>query len=237
MKASELINDAYRFGNVIAEEGQDLTAIQLADGIRLLNYVVNKINIDGEEVSLNARGDITVNAGQNVVLLTDYIKVTKAQYNLGDVFLDIHLLSYDDFYNESRIVNVSSIPYSGYTRRVPEGVELNLYFTPEKDYQVRIVGGLKKIKTLSADDELEATEQFYFELLMWELSRYLRLRNQMPSDPDIKKEIIEIREKLKSIKPKNINVNLNRVGSGNLSPRIEAANTIARANIIGGWRP
>lgn len=63
MKASELINDAYRFSNIIAEEGQDLTSTQLRDGVRLLNYIIRNLNIDGEEIALNAQENLILPAG------------------------------------------------------------------------------------------------------------------------------------------------------------------------------
>jgi hypothetical protein len=238
MKVSELINDSYRFGNIIAEEGQDLTAVQLADGVRLLNYVINKINIDGDEIALNANESLSLTAGVDTLLLPDYIKVTKMQYNLGNVFLDVHLQSFEDFYNGARVAGVSSIPYSGYQRRTPEGVEVKLYFIPDADYELRIVGGLKKIKTLAADDEIDTETNFYFELLTWELANYLRRRNQLPRDMEIISEIREIKDKLKRIKPNRTNVVLSNVGKiGSTSALTHAMQVAAEANTLGGWRP
>jgi hypothetical protein len=238
MKAIQIINDAYIFSNVIAEEGQDLTSVQVRDGARLLNFVINNLNKDGDVIALNSQETLTIPKGQTTLILNDYIRIDKVQFNLGSVWIDIQLNSAQDFYNQAVISTVNSIPYYGYVKRTAEGVELIVYFTPEKDYDIRIVSGVKKIVNLQPDDDLTADSIFYEELLIWKLANYIRVRNQMPRDPAIDIEIRSISRRLKNIKPININTNLSKVGSCNTENNSrQVMKTVADANIMGGFRP
>lgn len=237
MKASELINDAYRFGNVIAEEGQDLTSTQLRDGVRLLNYIIRTLNIDGAEIALNAQENLVLPAGQQTLFLPDYIKLYKVQYDLGSVFVDTNLLSAEDFYNIAVIQNTTSIPFAGYAKRRADGIELFFYFAPNKDYDVRIISGLKKITELNADDDIAINDFFYNELLVWKLANDLRIRNQMDLNSDIAGKIRNISNRLKSIKTKNNNIKTVNIGLNSQSASAKVMDIAATSNILQGYRP
>lgn len=237
MKASELINDAYRFSNIIAEEGQDLTSTQLRDGVRLLNYIIRNLNIDGEEIALNAQENLILPAGHQTLLLPDYIKLYKVQYDLGSIFVDTALLSAEDFYNVAVVTNTTSIPFAGYAKRTANGIELFFYFAPNRDYEIRIISGLKKITELNADDDIVTNDFFYNELLVWKLANDLRMRNQMDVNQDISAKIRNISNRLKSIKTKNNNIKTVNLGRKSQSASSKLMDIAARSSVSNGYSP
>jgi hypothetical protein len=237
MKASVLINDAYRFGNIIAEEGQTLTATQLSDGARLLNYIIDDINKNGNEISLNAQEVFTLPSGQQTFTLNDYIKINKMQFNISTIWIDVELLSTEDFYNFAVIDNVKSLPFSGYAKRTATGIEMFFYFIPDRDFPVRIVSGLKKIVNLQPDDDLSDESLFYKTLLVWTLANDLRVRNQMGRDPEISKKINEIKNRLKDIKPINHNINTVKIGITGESASQKSMRLSAEGSLLRGYRP
>lgn len=240
MKVIQIISDAYRFAQIVAEEGQDLTDTQVADGLNLLNnYVINKININGDELALNDQTEITLPIGTTEYLLDGYIAIYKAQYNLGNVWVDSQILTVDDYYNEARIVNSSSIPYILYTKRTADGLTLKYFFQTDRAYQLRIVHGIKNLSNVLVDDEVVSEIKFYMPLVMWMLAQQLLIRNQMPANPFVEKEIQDIKSRLNSIQYRNTSVRVPLYGRDGCSAGSPAREAMKYSvySVLGGYRP
>ena len=236
MKVSELIYRAYVKSNVIANEGETLNSAQNSEALFELNTLIQVLNIDGAEISLITTESFNLIQDVSYLALTDYLEVKKVEYFLGDVKIDLPLLSMEDFYRVATLPSVNSIPVAIYPQRTESGVTLNVYYTPDSAYALS-VHGLKRItQDLSVDDTISGTNEFYLPLLYYELASALRVNNDLPESQGLNKKISQIKSRLRLIKGHDVSLNLPTALDWR-TPQQKAMSDVARATILHGWTP
>lgn len=154
MNVRELIQQSYRDAQLIAEEGETATSTQLASGLRLLNRILRRISTDGWKIPLLTEENHTLNAGDNTLTLEGWSEILKAQYFLGNVLFTIKLLDLNTYYNNAIIANNSGIPYIGYAKRTPTGIDLRVFLDASQQYTVQ-VRGFKILNQVALTDEID----------------------------------------------------------------------------------
>lgn len=235
MLVSSLIVDAYRFGKIFPVVEANPDSERLTDGLRLLNYIIDEMNIDGKEVVLNA--SFTIDNPTTPYPLKGWIEISSATYRIGSVETPMEIVSLDKFMGTSYIRNVKSIPYLGYFQRSDlDGFNLNFYFDPDEKYPITI-NGLKSIDKLTLNDDINVKAKIYKVYLLERLIQNLRAYNSKPDDPRNIAAIANLENKLSNIKDVNTMVECSPfvVGSGDVVDTL--GNAAYEANIFQGWRP
>ncbi len=230
MSATLLVQDAYVLAEILAEEGETANAAQITIGLKYLNITIRKINISSDVISLITDEDFNLPADINVFTLTGYTKLLKVQYNLGGIRYDIKLLSLNDFKDRSRIVNNTGIPYIGYPKRTPTGIDLEIFFTPSVPYLMTVTG-YKNITEVVSDTILSGIEKFYEDYLLYKLAYRLCNYYQKPIPAGISNEVREYEQEFEKLKVYRIDRKLSILGRGSYN------NSIAAYNIGRGYNP
>lgn len=236
-KVVEIIKQAYHLSGILptptysVQGNPDLLVVAK----NLLKLIINKINIDGEEVSLNSQQSLNLTAGVNTVTLPGVIKLIKTQFILGNVRINVNVESVDRFYNEARIVDARSIPYEGYAKRTGDGIDLILYFTPVENYKLEI-NAIKSLDYLGIDDDITSELELYYSLLVWELANKIRMYNQEQPSRQINFEISDIKRKLSNIKPYDSSIKTSYIGKNGCSTSLYKRSTSGQESLLGGWR-
>lgn len=231
MNVKSLIQKAYTYANIIAEEGEETDAKELQRGLDLLNILIEEINIDSEESSLLSQEDFSLVAGSQTLDLPDWTKILKIQYLIGSTIYDIVLLSLNEFLNKRRVTTTNGIPLIGYPKRTDSGIELNMYFIPSTDYSLTVYG-YKNLSTVSLTDTLTGKLAFIQNYLLFKLAQDLRIYHQKEISPFLQARIIRLRERLFKIKETVIEMNTYSMGTAVSSESYTAINNLGR-----GWMP
>lgn len=229
MLVNELVQDAYRLAEIIAERGESIDSTQLSTGIRLLNYVISRININADEVSLVTTEEVTLTSGNNTVTLDGWVEILKAQYLMGSLWLDTELVNIFTYRNDARITNNSGIPFLGYEQRTATGITISLFFTPDDSYTFRI-DGYKSLQSLAINDDIATKDPFYEQLLLYFLAKEIRKYSQLPDSDYLNDICDDISNRLTDIKQDNNKVKLSNVGGG-------GGRDLQSLNLGQGWTP
>lgn len=231
MQIRLLIQQAYRWAEILAEEGEEASSTQLNTGLNLFNKMVRRISIDGIEIGLISSEQFNLTAGVETFDLPDYTKLEKVQYKLGGIRFDIRLLSLNQYRNYSRILNNSGIPYVGYPQRTPTGISLQLFFKPVENYEL-FVDGYKTLPELTLEDTPTDIEKFMEDYLEIQLASDLRDFYQKPPNVYLVRQVEMYVTKLKNIKEHRIDVHTHLTNTDDM---IYAKTPWL--NLSGGWMP
>ena len=231
MQVRLLIQQAYRFAEILAEEGENADSIQLNRGLFLFNRLVRQVSITGQSIPLLTTEDFNLVQGQQNFLLPGWVDITKAQYLLGGVKLDIRLLSLNSFRDAARIQTVGSIPYIGYSKRTPTGIDLFLFFSPSTDY-VMTIDGYKSLIEATLETDLADIDLFMSDYLETQLARDLQDFYQLTPSPYLVSQVEKYLNAFKDLKEDRIDVVTHRRSKDDL-----IYSETPYLNLSGGWSP
>lgn len=180
MEVILLIQQAYRDAQLLAEEGESLTSVQGTTGTRLLNRILRQISTDGFQIPLITEESFLLTSSVDTLELPGWAKLEKVGYFLGDVLVDIDLQDVNTFYNNAVIRTSTGTPFIGYSKRIPTGILLRLFLTPNVNYQIEI-RGYKILNTVTLTDtiDLDSIEGFMIDYLNYRLSVDLQMDAQL----------------------------------------------------------
>lgn len=237
MKAIELLNYAYRYAQILADEGETLLAPQIEIGLEHLTDLINDINIDGQIIGYSSYDTFNFTPDTEVLTLPGYVDITKMDYLLGGIRYPLTVMQVSQYFDSASITTASSIPIQVWVQKTYNGVNAYIYFKPNTGYTVEVVG--TKFLPVPTGAEFTFADNFtpYFSYLKWALAARLRAYRAMPDLPMVNKQINKLHARLRSIKPIDTTVYTSNLGRANGSALEKAARKAAEANILRGWEP
>ncbi len=235
MLVSELIRDAYILGKVLDARGLGCDSPELDVGLRLLNRIIDEINIDAREIVIN--DSLSIDAPTDTYILKGWVSIHSATYRIGNVETPMKIVDLGTFYDDAYLKDVKSIPYMAYAaRKGLDVVELNFYFDPGGSYPVTI-HGTKAIDNLTINDDIDAKLKLYKVYLQERLIRDLRAYNTMEDDLRNVSRLDELSDRLMNIKDVNRSVNKSPLNSGGETAIDRIARESLEGNLFRGFRP
>jgi hypothetical protein len=173
MLASELIAKSWYFSGIVARGFESVSGQELEDGLMLLNDLLAANNMLGNKFPYQS--DITLNtiAGQFSYDVQGLIKITSITFKDGSLRWGMIRDSRRDFQGSTRVDDIESLPYHYHEERALNKMIVNLYFIPDKAYEINIHGLFKyPVVSLSADVS-SLFEDFYITYLVYELASWI----------------------------------------------------------------
>jgi len=223
-----LIQQSYRFGQILAEEGEDASSTQLSQGLILFNQILNKISIDGFEIPLITEETTNLISGQEDLDLPGWIKLLKVQYLQGTVKLPIELLDFNSYLSQSVITQSSGIPTIGYQKRTQTGITLKVFFKPNSDYPLYLTGYKTLINATLETDLAGSIEGFMQDYFLYQLANDLRDYYQMDSLKILLDKLDVYERKFRNLK--FIRTDIRNINIGGDQP-----DSLAAINMGGGY--
>ena len=237
MKAIDILNFAYRYAQILADEGETLETPQIEIGLQHLEDTINDINIEGEIIGYSTYETFNFTPNTEILELQGYVEITSIDYLLGGIRCPLKIQQVGQYFETASITTASSIPVQVWVQKTATGVNAFIYFKPNTNYTVEVVGTKFIPVPTSADFEYDDRFRPYFSYLKWSLARRLRAYRGMQDLPMIGRQLDILHEKLHAIKPVNTEVYTSNLGKCNGSALEKAAKESAEANILRGWRP
>lgn len=169
--AAELITNSFYTSGVISEELETPSANQMSRGLRLLNNLLSYETLNVRRIPYRLYS-FTSTPNDGDYFINNLIAIQTLTYLIdGNVRFATQLKSRTQFWGEGRANNIQSLPFSYYPERVKGGMNVYLYFKPDKAYVINIYGKFG-LESVTFDTDLEQTyDDFFIDYLEYALAQ------------------------------------------------------------------
>jgi hypothetical protein len=172
--AQQLITRSYYLSGIIARDFETPTGGQIQQGLEIFNSLLNWKSIETELLPFYKIYNFVSQQGVEKYFIPNLFEVESLTFLLnGNVRYSSHQQTRNQYFGTFRVNNLESLPLNWRAERVNDGTDIYLYFVPQQNYPIQIVGkfGLLNV-TLNTD--LEAFyDKGYITYLDYILASYL----------------------------------------------------------------
>jgi hypothetical protein len=232
--AKKLITKAYYLSGIASRTLQTVTADQLSEGLDLLNGLLAAKTAHQRLIPYFEEYSFPAVIGQEKYFIPGLIAVDTFVFYIGSVRFSMLELQRRDYFGSPRVDNVQSLPYNWHIERTIGGSNLFIYFVPNTNYPLRIVGkfGLDSI----TDENVDLStiyDQYYIEYLRYALAEYICADNNITFQPQSQQKLNELEKILTDISPMDLSIKK----MSTLTTTSDRCDIYLDANIAKGWRP
>jgi hypothetical protein len=171
--AIQLINRAWNLSGIVGRNVQNSQGNQGSDGLYLLNELLEFKAIDIDLIPYFKHYSLTLNTGQEMYFIPNLVFMESMTFNIGPVRYSMQKALRQEFWGDSRVLNIESLPFQYHFERVDGGANVYVYYVPNQEFSSNITGkfGLTNV-TLQTDLEL-TYDGAYISYLRYELANFM----------------------------------------------------------------
>lgn len=154
--ATSLITEAYKLSSLVSRQFEDIQGYQLLDGLRWLNELLGDTATDyGAIPYITTYFEFNGTPGQEKYYLRNLIDIQSCVFFIQDIRYEMKYITRKQYFSLPRANNINALPLSYTYERAPHGINLFVYFRPQQDYVIQIVGNMyQNIVNLNQDLQL-----------------------------------------------------------------------------------
>lgn len=204
--ALDLITRSYYLSQIVSRELQTVSGSQIADGLYLLNALLDFKSTDTRLIPYYTRTTFNTVAGTEMYFIPNLLMVDALTFNIGDVRYSMYENTRDQYFNTPRVDNITSLPFSYRVERILGGANLYFYFVPADVYVMKLSGKYALSEVTLMQDISLLYDKYYIEYMRHELA------NMICSDygatlPDATMQTLnEYRKKLLAVSPPDLSI-------------------------------
>lgn len=202
----QLINRAYYLSQVVAREMETVSPTQNADGLYLLNALLDIKGSDLRLIPYYTFYEFNSVAGQEEYFIENLLAVDSLTFNIGDVRFPMRDMTRKQYFATARVDNIQSLPFSYRVERCLDGAKIFIYFNPASVYQMKLWGKFGLTDVSLTTDLSAIYDTYYIEYLRFALAEYICCEYGQTFPDECKKKYDEIRKKLMDISPADLSV-------------------------------
>lgn len=207
MRVSELITEAWYFTGMVPADSNTPDNGQLSDGLKQLNRILSGAARTGSTVPYVTHQQVNLVAGVEMVFIPNLVKISSITYQLTDnVRFSLKNDSRREYFNTSRVTDITSLPYQYHFERTKGGSNLYFYWLPDKAYPLDITGWYGLSDVALGDDLSTTYDDFYIEYLVLETARKLCVMYSMSFPAESRAELDSIKSDIKDLSPMDLSV-------------------------------
>lgn len=138
--AQQLVTRSWFLSGIVARNLQVPTGDQINDGLQMLNDLLNFKQIETDLIPYWTYFSINAIPNQETYFLPYIAAVESMTFNLGPVRYPMESTSRTNYFGSARVDNISTLPFSWNYNRGQGGGTLALYFKPDQNYPLKIMG-------------------------------------------------------------------------------------------------
>ncbi|MHA2405045.1 MAG: hypothetical protein ACXADH_18780 [Candidatus Kariarchaeaceae archaeon] len=170
MITRQLIANAYYLSGILSRDFETISDTQAVDGLDILNDILAEKSISSALIPYYTQTIYQGVAGTKEFIVPDLVNETDVTFFIDNVRYKMIRDSQQRFWGDSRVEDISSLPFHYYSQRAVGGMQFYLYFTPDADYRFEITGKYR-IETLTLDiDTSFFLDRFYVSYLKYKLA-------------------------------------------------------------------
>lgn len=229
--ARHLVTRSWYLSGIVARRLQSVTGDQATDGLFLLNALLDWKSIQVDLIPYWTYYEFPAVIGQEQYFIANLYAVESLTFNISTVRYPTDFTTRTAYFGTGRIDNIDSLPSNWYFNRSLGGGSIYLYFKPQGEYPIKIMGkfGLQNV-TLDTD-LLTIYDPSYLEYLRYALAQYMCSEYGILFNPESHKILMAIQRQLMDVSPPDLSMrktSILTVGTGI---------NFGDVNIGHGWRP
>lgn len=215
--ARTLITRAWYLSNIVARNLQSVTGDQIADGLFLLNALLDWKTIQLDLIPYWTYYEFPAVTNQEKYYIPNLYAVESLTFNIGDVRYATDFATRRLYFGTGRVDNISTLPFNWTFNRELDGGSIYLYFKPAGEYPIKIMGkfGLQNVGLDT--DMLEIYDPSYMEYLRYALAQYMCSEYGISFNPESMQILKAIERQLMDVSPPDLSItktSILTVGSG-----------------------
>ena len=205
--ALQLITNSFFLSQILSKQLQTLTGEQAADGLQLLQDLINFKSTDIRLIPYYTPYTFSFVGGQESYTIPNLLSIDTFTFNIGPVRYSMRETTRFQYFEQYRIDNVQSLPYQYRLERNLDGSTVYVYFVPDQAYVANIWGkfALPAITALTQDLSL-TYDLFYIEYLRLSLANYICQLYGATLPDLIQKQLAILEKKLMEVSPSDLSI-------------------------------
>lgn len=205
--ALTLITKAYYLSQVVSRELQTVSGSQIADGLELLNALLDVKGSDLRLIPYFKRDAFVTIANVEEYYRPNLLQIDAMTFNIGTVRYPMRELTRREYFASGRVDDIANLPWSFRQERELGGTRIYLYFLPGGEYTVKLSGKFG-LTNVSLTEDLSLTyDLYYLEYLRYALAEYICSDYGCTFPDQSAQKFSEIRKKLMDINPADLKLN------------------------------
>ncbi|CAB4148835.1 hypothetical protein UFOVP855_2 [uncultured Caudovirales phage] len=197
----KLITRAYWLSQIVSRGLETVTGDQMSEGLDLLNLLLDVKGSDTRLIPYFTRYQFPLVAGQEEYFIENLFDIQTLTFNYGNVRYGMTSQTRAKYFGNSRVNNITSLPFTYRAERELHGMRIWVYFLPNDDYTVDLTGKFA-LANVTLDEDLTLTyDTYYLEYLRYALAQYLCSEYAIDMQPESLAKFEEIRKKLMDVSP------------------------------------
>lgn len=229
--ARMLITRAWYLSNIVARGLQTVTGEQITDGLYLLNALLAWKSIQIDLIPYWTYYEFDAVQGQEKYYIENLLAIESLTFNDQVVRYATDYQSRYNYFASGRVDNIQALPSSWTFNRELGGGSIYLYFLPQSDYPIKIMGKFG-LDSVTLDDDLSETyDKSYLEYLRYALAQYMCSEYGVGFNDESEKIFRNIERQLLDVSPPDLSMHKSSLltkGSGL---------NFGDINLGRGWRP
>src|ERR1700741_244942 len=227
----QLITRSWYLSGIVARRLQGVTGDQLADGLFLLNALLDWKSIAIDLIPYWTYYELIATPGVETYFIPNLLGVESLTFNIGDVRYPTDFTTRTAYFGTGRVDSISSLPSNWYFNRSLGGGTIYLYFYPAGPYPIKIMGkfGLQDV-TLDTD-LLTIYDPSYLEYLRYALAQYICSEYGILFNAESMKILQMIQRQLMDVSPPDLSMRKSSILT------TTSGINFADINLGMGWRP
>jgi hypothetical protein len=231
LTARELISRSFYLANIVSRGLQSVTGEQAADGLYLLNALLDWKSIDIDLIPYWTYYEFNTVEGQEKYTIPNLYAVESLTFNQGVIRFPTSYTMRTEYFGTGRVDNISSLPFNWTFNQEVGGGSIYLYFLPQQVFTIKIMGKFG-LQDVSLDtDLLEVYDRSYIEYLRYALANYICQDYNIPFNPESRIHLANITRQLLNVSPPDLSRSTVSI------LRKNAGLNYADMSIGQGWRP
>lgn len=230
--ARKLVSNSLYLSTVVSREFQSPSGDEITIGLDLLNALLDLESGAYQLIPYYKRDFFNLIPGVEDYFIPNLFDLSTCAFFIAPgVRFALNRQYRQEFFGNSRITNIDSIPLEFHTERELGGTRIYFYFEPNEDYQVEITGKYGLTDVDLDTDLLTVYDKFYIEYLRWALANYMCLEYDISFGREKSAQLSSIIKKLKWVSPPDFTTKKRKMAGGSRSFNWYVS------NISQGWWP
>jgi hypothetical protein len=222
--ALELINRAFNLSQVVSRELQTVSGSQQADGLYLLNALLDFKGSDLHLIPYFNSIDFNLVVNQEEYFIENLLYVDSLTFTNQNVRYSMYDMSRKDYFGSPRVNDIQSLPFQYRPEREKGGMRLYLYFLPDQAYAAQVWGKFGLTQVTLTTDMSSVYDPFYIEYLRYGLAEMICSEYGITFPMQSKQTLQEYEKKLLMTSPPDLSVQKMSYFGGNPSFDWQAVN-------------
>lgn len=204
--ALQLITRAYYLSQVVSRELQTVSQDQTTDGLYLLNALLAIKSTDTRHIPYYQRTTFNTVAGTEDYFVANLLNVDTLTFNVGQVRYSMNEFTRAQYFAQSRVDGIQSLPFSYRLERELGGTRIYMYFVPAAVYVIKISGKYAFAPVTLQTDLSLSYDAYYIEWMRHALAEYICAENGATFPDKAQQKYDEITKKIITVSPPDLSI-------------------------------